>query len=210
MRAVELTYDIPQKSALPNPSRQLRRCGFRVNLSTWAIPEERVPYPLLHALTEGGASWGLVKYAAEESDKLIDMAVQALRKEVERIGKSAQRSCAGAERKFGAERDRRRYERRCQAALRRARKLLADAESAARCFGVKASVPTDDMCDRVLALREACKARAAVYAGMAKAAQDTALGPAAAEGEVPPLVLADFVEEECEQDASAARVAFAE
>jgi hypothetical protein len=222
MKAVELTYDIPKKSGLTNPSPVLRRVGFRVNFSTWALPQEKVPYPLLAALTEGGARWTIVKYDAGEADKLIGMAVEALRQEVARAGRSAEQSCERARERIevalraegatpdATEAESERYWRRCRSALRRAERLLEDAERAALSFGVGGSVRTDEMDNHVVALRHACKAQAAVYAEMARAVRGTPLEAAAADGEVPPLVLADFVEEECEQDASAARVAFAE
>src|SRR5438552_1177899 len=81
LRACLLIYDIPERSAVANPSRFLRRLAVRVNLSCWVIPEGDVPYARLNEMATGGATWHVVRFDAAEAGKLVAMAAAAIRRE---------------------------------------------------------------------------------------------------------------------------------
>src|SRR5262249_2769872 len=96
LQACLLIYDIPENSAVANPSPRLRRMAVRVNLSCWVIREGDIPYALLNTMAEGGATWHVVQFDATEAGKLIGMATEALKRDLRealrRAGRSAERA----------------------------------------------------------------------------------------------------------------------
>jgi hypothetical protein len=199
-----LQYDIPERRGqqrIPNPSPRLRRFAIRSSYSVWIVPSDRIPWPLLNSWEEQGVRWHLAPFAADEAGlkAVLTLATDALRRQVEAIQASAKKSLAKAAQKHGEktdglEKDERRI-------VRRAERLLADAESAARAFGIEGgTLGLGAALTGVRALATANQERAALYADMAQQVKDPGMKAAALEGEVPVGILADFIAEESDED----------
>src|SRR5262249_22486390 len=81
---------------------------------------------------------------------------------------------------------------------------------AARCFGLPlGGLPLGAARAAIGALRSAAHQRAALYAGLAHQVAGTALEAAAGASDVPPEILADFIEENGLGDTTGVREAFA-
>lgn len=146
LSAVMLTYDIPSAVDYPNPSGELRKIGFRSNLSCWVIPEGMLPLTLIHELrTKGHADVDIVKFDASEGPRLARLAVRNTRKELEEQIKRTRENLAKWEANFlkdGEENTEERkdaharYVSRCASILRRLKLLADDLDQAVRNFGV--------------------------------------------------------------------------
>lgn len=206
-----LVYDIPEAICIPNPSRELRRVGFRANLSVWVIRNDLVPWNLLHSLTEGGAHWRLVKFDASESSQLLAMAIASLEIEVKNAVERNKRSMRAADASMSnPDMDKvKRYRMRTASALKRSEAMLADALECAVRYGVSLEDGVNRARIALEALSASAAARGLAYHQMALEAQGTLLGEAAQNSEVPAGVLADYLEEQG-HDQLAARAAFAE
>jgi hypothetical protein len=82
-RYAMVVYDIP--SRLPgniNPSRGWRRFGFRVNLSCWIIPLDRLVAANPEAISSAGGDVKIVRFDESESAKIIDMARATITKDM--------------------------------------------------------------------------------------------------------------------------------
>ena len=210
MQAVLLVYDIPDTAHVRNPSRQLRRIAFRANLSCWVIREDLIPWNLLDELAQAGAEWHTVQFADGESKKLLQMALSAIRKESARAVGAMNKSLTRAE-QLAENGEPERYARRAAAAARRAERMLDALENAAACFELSPDDVHLPACrQRFSALEAASHARAAIYGGMVRTAQEAnlPLADVAQQSAVPPLILADYLEEQTYQDMGAAREAF--
>jgi hypothetical protein len=197
-----LQYDIPQRRGqrrIPNPSGRLRRFAVRSSYSVWIIPSDRIPWPLLNAWEEQGVRWHLAPFAADEAGlkAVLQLATDALKRQVEAVQASARKSVEKAKEKHGEKTDR--LEKDERRIVRRAERLLADAQSAAKAFGI-AGLPLQEALAAVRALGSANRERAALYADMAQQVKDPGIRAAALKGEVPAGILADFIAEESEED----------
>lgn len=210
-----LIYDIPSASDYPNPSGRLRRLGFRANLSCWVIPDGAIPHTLIHEMrTEGNANVDLVRFDMAEGPRLVRMAIDRMKKDVEDQLKRAHEGLANAEERHllaaDADPDARetaaeKYERRAKRIMEHLTELAEDVEAAIKNFGVK---------PELLGLANARKAFAALQtgyeakidayvaataalkkAGEAGDANAAALANAAATDAVIPEVMADALRE---------------
>lgn len=140
-----LIYDIPDASPVANPSGVLRRFAVRVNLSCWVIREAHVNHPtvlqLLNRMREGGATWHTVKFEVGETEKLVDMAVTAIRNDVRaavaraRAGIDTQETRFGSEELPLAEREKA-YKATARAIVRRAQRLIDSVRQGCERFGI--------------------------------------------------------------------------
>lgn len=83
LRASMLVYDIPAKSKVANPSDQLRRFGFRANLSCWVIPTASLPHNLITELRESGVNAKVVPFDVSAGPQLVTWAIEQLRADAE-------------------------------------------------------------------------------------------------------------------------------
>jgi hypothetical protein len=218
-----LQYDIPERrgeARVRNPSGTLRRLAVRTSYSVWVVPQDRVPWGLLDGWTHAGVRWHLVPFAAEAAEQILALATETLRSQIAAIQASADKSLREAGAKL--ERDEAAhgpasteaahslYQRRARRICRRAERLLADAEAAARCFGMPAGeLPLGTARAAIRGLQVAAQQRAALYAAMVHQVAGTRLDAAANASDVPAEVLADFIEENGLGDMTGVREAFA-
>jgi hypothetical protein len=219
-----LQYDIPERrgeARVRNPSGTLRRLAVRTSYSVWVVPQDRVPWGLLDGWTHAGVRWHLVPFAAEASEQILALATETLRSQIAAIQASADKSLQDAGAKLdgdeaaahgpaSTEAAHNLYQRRARRICRRAERLLADAEAAARCFGMPVDeLPLGAARAAIRGLQVAAQQRAALYAAMAHQVVGTMLEAAAGASDVPPEVLADFIEENGLGDMTGVREAFA-
>jgi hypothetical protein len=140
------------------------------------------------------------------------MAVKSLGLEVVNATARYQRSLDKAEISMDGEVDHKKvklYEMRLKSALKRSQSMLDDALACAQHWSVDLNNSARSARIALEALSASAAARALAYHQMALQAEGTLLGVAAANSEVPAGVLADYLEEQG-QDQPAARAAFSE
>jgi hypothetical protein len=216
LQACLLIYDIPERSAVRNPSPRLRSMAVRVNLSCWVIREGDIPYALLNEMAAGGATWHVVRFDAGEGVKLVGMAVEAIKRDIRDAMRRANRSVDAVELLAGGAADpseaKRVYAERVRPVVRRLNRLLADVGRAAERFGIDPSaVSLADAHAAVGALQAGMLARARAYGAAAEqvlALGDPAMAGAAAADLVPAGILADDIDDRG-GDSSALRETFA-
>ncbi len=225
-----LIYDIPSASDYSNPSHQLRRIGFRANLSCWVIPDGAIPRTLIHEMrTEGNANVDLVRFDAAEGPRLAKMAVAAMEKEVADQAARAREGIAGmadrhldlpddlATNESAREDAVKRYERRSARVLRHLNEAIEDVEAAIKNFGLSPEkLNLADARKAFETLQIGYQAKAAEFVRATNALKAvgtvdaTALANAAAKDEVMPEVIADMLRENGkEAEADALQAAFA-
>jgi hypothetical protein len=185
------------------------------------VPQDRVPWGLLDEWTHCGVRWHLVPFAAEAAKQILNLATETLRSQIAAIQASADKSLTEAGSKLSedeaaahgpgsAEVAYKLYHRRSRRICRRAQRLLADAEAAARCFGVQqGELPLGEARAAVQGLQSAAQQRAALYTALALQVAGTAMEAAASASEVPPEILADYIEENALGDMTGVRETFA-
>lgn len=89
-------YDIPSNADVDNPSKQLRRLGFRINKSCWVILEEDIPYPLIAELVDNGASCHTFRFDVREAGALRELAARELKRELSASLATARRKASEA------------------------------------------------------------------------------------------------------------------
>lgn len=192
-----LIYDIPQSVKVANPTKRLRRIGFRPNASCWVLRDCDIPWLYLNELRTAGVNWHVVPFAAGAGQQLAQMAVHYLTKEVERLTRSLEKSVWMADEELGIghvshpeESEQRRHRRRLANSLGRAQKALQDAQRAAEAFGVDLASDSLESAQGALeGLRMRSEIRVAAYVG-AMARVD---GPLSGMDGVPAEVVADIL-----------------
>jgi len=213
LNACLLIYDIPGTAEVGNPSAVLRRLGVRVNLSCWIVPESDIPYVTLHRMQEAGATWHTVRFDASEAKKLIDMAVSALRKELDEALARAEASRASAAEQLeqstaAPERAEAYYLRRAESIAARCAELADDLAAGAAKFGIdSAQFNADALRTAGAAIQAGMQERAKLYA---RAVRDAArLGTPFPES-TPAGVIADALQDGgSDEQADELRAAFA-
>lgn len=217
VEATLLVYDIPKRAKVRNPSYRLRRIGVRINKSNWVLPTGSIPYKLLDDIvtrTNGAASYHTVEFKTSETPKLLAMAAAALRNELKEAILRMKAKKAAADKVAQDDMDDLKSLRRYLAEVREARsrveKLAEDFASAASAFGFELSRATvAQLRTEINAISLAAHNKAKVYVKMvekAKGLGEYVYSVAKIDG-IPPLILADYLEENGE-DASAARRVF--
>jgi hypothetical protein len=215
LRACLVIYDIPERSTVRNPSKRFRRCGARVNLSCWVIPEANIPWNTLQGIEEGGGNWHVVRFADEESEKLVQMAEKAILADLERAIRSMEKSLTRAQERLNSDGedayDLKTYEGRMKSVLQSTRKTIDALQVAATNFEL-------DFGSNLLAARlaidsseKAAKLRAKAYSDLTKQIQsiDPGLHNAAQDDDLPVGILMDRLQDEG-IDVDSERLAFAE
>lgn len=136
-----LIYDIPERSGIANPSVRLRRLAIRINLSCWVVRENDLPYALLDSMRTRGAIWHAIKFDSGEVEKLLELALEQIRKELKAAVSRAlqqQRSAEGVleDADMGEPERRAAYRARAVAIVRRTQRLVAAMKSGAERFGI--------------------------------------------------------------------------
>lgn len=224
LKACLLIYDIPEGAELDgrpvlNPSGFLRRIAVRVNLSCWVIPEGDIPYNLLNNLRRAGATWHVVRFAPEEGRKLIEMAIESLRKEVSEAVSRSTTARQNAEEQLDQERDmtdpsevakaEQRFLRRAEGIQNRYEELTAGLEAAAAKFGIAPRALNLNAANAAInAIKAGMEVRAEAFAKAAAAAKadgtqnGAILGQMAQQDNLPAGILADHLRDNG-QDAAA-------
>lgn len=210
-----LFYDIKVGSKIPNPSPELRRLGFRANLSCWVIPHGAMPWNLIHDLNKKGANAKVVKFDASEGPKLVAMALSTLKNDIAaqvkrcraNILKAAEKHLAEAETPEERELALARYEMRAEAICKKLETLIEDSVEAIKTFGVNPdALSLTSARSAFEAFQVGYAAKAAEYAAATEALRDAAkttpgdgtlnaLANAAAADALPPEVAADALRE---------------
>lgn len=217
MQTVLLIYDIPEKSPAKNPSGVLRRLGIRINLSCWCLPEDALPHHTLAGLSVNGATWHTVRFAQSEGERLARLTIDTLTKELADLAESLDNSYAGFADQMeewepewvgdDAGEVARAFRKRTHAAVRRAEKLLEDAQQAARSMGVDPTMlPVAMATARINCVKREADQRTTAYVEAASRLADAHLRLAAQEDLLPAFALADALEDEG-QDSSELRAA---
>lgn len=216
LRACLLIYDIPSASDYRNPSRRLRRIGFRENKSCWVIPEGSIPHKLIHEMkTEGNASVELIRFDAGEGPRLCRMAIERIKRELTEKLARAESGIAKADKKYLKKTDDdadladnvsaredvlKRYERRASRIIAGIEKLCKDVESAIKNFGVRPELlGLADTRNAMDALQKGYEARSGAYVAATEAlrkigtADADALANAADADAVPAAIMADML-----------------
>lgn len=208
VEAYFLTYDIPENSGIPNPSRRLRRLAVRVNLSVWVIPKHSIPYNYLNGMMERGAVVHLVKFDDTEGGRLVAMAVDAIRRDIRtsldrargsshRLNTRLDGSAEGAE----AVAQHKRFRRDTAQVVSRLRRMLKDFEAVAERFGItRDQIGLGAAVAATQAIGAGFKTRARVYAqGIreleAYAGADDGMVRAMKADAVPHAIAADYLED---------------
>lgn len=191
--------------------------AVRVNLSCWVIREGDIPYSLLHEMARGGASWHVVRFDASEGEKLVGMAVEAIKRDIRDAMRRANKSANSVASKLAPSavnpsETKRRYAERTRPIIRRLTRLLSDVQKAAARFGIdRATLSLTEAMAGVNALQAGMYERARAYAEAVEQARvlgDAAMANAAGADLVPAGILADDIDDHG-GDASALRDAFA-
>lgn len=227
LRCVLVSYDIPTRSNIPNPSGRLTRLGFRHQLSSWIMPEGAVPYNLIAELQKEGAKVDIVRFDASEGPRLVRMALDAIRRDIASQVKRCEANLKKAqtnhleldaelEGNVSAREDAlKNYELRSGAICQRLEELMEDSEAAIQQFGLAPErLQIGDARAAFEAFQVGIAARAAAYAGatqaLRKLAQETrdstlnALANAAEADAVPAEVMAGALEDAGDDAAAAA------
>jgi hypothetical protein len=216
MRASILAYYIPETVDVTNPSGRLRRLGFRIDGSVWVIPTGDLPYKYLHDLERRGVTWHAVEFGENEGAKLVRMATAAITAEIRRGLASAERSAAmaiveleGSEEPLAAEI---RYNRQTGDIVRRVNNLVKDMREVAGRFGIDAAELMNCASGQVVSIKAGMRERARLYAAAidelrAVAGDNDPMVKAALKDNAPPLILADYMEDN-DVDATALRAGF--
>lgn len=218
LRCVLLSYDIPTRSGIANPSGRLTRLGFRHQLSSWIMPEGSVPYNLVHELQQEGAKVDIVRFDASEGPRLVRMALDAIRRDIAAQVKRCEANLEKArtnhleldadliENVSAREEGLENYELRAGAICERLEQMIDDSEAAIQQFGLAPErLQIGDARVAFEAFQVGIAARAAAYAGatqalrkLAKETQDptlSALANAAAADALPAEVATDALRE---------------
>ena len=223
IQASLLIYDIPEKAPIANPSGRLRRIAIRANLSCWIVPNHLIPYSLLNYMAENGATWHTVQFDVSEAQKLLRMANEAIKRDMEAAVARTAKSIAAAELAYEQPADDAPpptvsdFEERTQRAIKRAKQVLGDLEEAAKVFGIDpAATPVRWAYAQAEVLRSAAHDRARRYAGAGVKAAEVggfdgqAVANAVAADAIPAGVVADFIQDHgADDEANALRAAFA-
>jgi len=227
LQAHWLTYDIPQRSGIRNPSRFLRRRAFRPNKSVWVVCKADIPYNLIAEMKEKGASVYCIEFAAHENDNLVALAIASVKRDImekiaatRRIVAQAQRREREAMDNVELSGDERRelvdsLRARARTQIRSARALMKDLRECCERFGVSESaVDLGGALGAVNAIQETIAVRArAVRKAVAKiketrqGSQDDAIMAALMSDAMPQDIAADYLED-TGRDASELREAF--
>ena len=141
-----LVYDIPNNVVVNGLYRVLPRCGARVNLSCWIIPDTHLPVDLIEEMRSSGCRVHTVRFSEQEHDKVMALARESLAHEIKRVKHSFEDAILNAEKyvaEAGAHADENPEERRSRrrrAAYGRAKRSLAAAQEAAVAFGILGDV----------------------------------------------------------------------
>lgn len=162
MSNVLIVYDVPS-TVKCDPCRRLRRCGARINLSAWIVPEANVPWDYLNDIRAAGVSWHCVRFSTDEEAKIRDIAGQSLRDELRRIRAGMERSVELAASRLEMIDDLdaeaiEKHRKRRRAIVGRARRLLRHTQEALVVFGL-----LDDLESPLAALRDAIAAENDAY-----------------------------------------------
>lgn len=214
-RCVLFFYKIPTvrgKDIFPNPSGTLRRLGVRLDGSVWAVPESRVPWPLVNnmyaCLGPNGerVTAHVADFDHKTSEKLVQIAEEYFAKELADVEARLLEKVQGYEDDYnqmiadavGADKALTIFQKRVLGAVSAARKYRNDYEEAAKAFAVQDQFARQfaTIGNVVTNLDNLARTRAASYADAIALARGTKLEKAAAEGDVPAPVLADYLEDE--------------
>lgn len=85
MQSILCVYDIADSLKIPNPSAVFRKYGYRVNLSCWIFPRHLAPTTAIERLRDAGAVVHLINFAAEDQDKILDLARAELQRHAKKM-----------------------------------------------------------------------------------------------------------------------------
>lgn len=200
MKASLLVYDVPAALDIDNPSGRLRRLGVRINLSCWAVPDDRMPWVYLQELKDAGVSWHVVAFDAGEAQKIAGIAAEAIEREVNDAIKRARKSHELAHEKLGETLDLDRFDRTTERAQETLQGVLDALKEAARGFGLdETRLPLDRGFAQIRTMKAVADGRAAAFKSLVeevKASQAPAtVKTALADDALPHYVAADMAED---------------
>jgi hypothetical protein len=216
MQACLLIYDIPEEvqpghEPIENPSGLLRRIAVRVNLSCWVIPEGNIPYTVLHHMQENGATWHVVKFDVDETPKLLQMCISAIRSDIRNTLERARQSMNRAGQSLltpdsdpNIEELRQSHIKYCKASkaiVKRLRGYLADMEVVSGQFGIPSTtVNLPTATQAIFALQSTMQQRARMYVQSinqlsAKLGQTNPVVRTAKQNGIPAVVMADYMDD---------------
>jgi hypothetical protein len=222
-----LVYDIPSRlKNLRNPSGQLRRFGFRANLSCWVIPTGNLPHNLIDNLRTAGVNVKIQPFDVGAGPALVAWALEEIRKEIQEQVKRTEKTLKKAEDKttgaltdlenLSAERRDEAiaaYEVRAAQVCERLKELLDDVTAAGEAFGIDGTALSVQSARAAYDVYQAgFLAKAAAYAEATKKLREAAatsgdktaaaLANTAAQDLVPAGVLADALREAGQEGAA--------
>lgn len=203
MEVQMLIYDIPDTAGFPNPSSRLRPIAIRVNLSCWIVPTHLIPWGLLHRMERAGCKWRTVKFDREEGDKLVGMAVDSIKGELNAAIARARKSARYAEMKYrrskkAPEIAQGEYIKARNLIQKRIRKLVKELRQVTTNFGIRETLPFASTLDAVNAIHAEMAARARTYVEATSRiryalGQNDPVALAAARDAIPAEIMADYL-----------------
>lgn len=212
MSAHLFVYDIPQRSGFANPSIFLRRFAFRLNLSCWVVKDSDV-LPrlsrLIQRMQKAGVRWYTVKFDQQEGEKLVRMATDSLRNDIQaavnRGVQASVRANLALARGNDTPNDKlKAHKARCVLIAKRLGRTFKDLKACADNFGVREELGIGEAVNQVQGIRTAMLQRATVYLKSLATAEQflgsaDPMVKAMKKGEVPLWVAADYLEERGEK-----------
>lgn len=142
------SYDVPDQAKVGCPAYQMRRLGFRINLSVWIVPQHNLPRALAYAeeLRRAGADVRVREFAPKEESELRADALAAVQRDLGDLTQSLDRRIRKGE-AFLAEAQKLQDAGRTNKAIRFVRgylayirRCLAASREAATAFGILADL----------------------------------------------------------------------
>ena len=226
-----LEYDIPERVARQlgnvssgggHPADYLWNYGCRSSKSCWIIPKGLIPWSRLDRLTEVGATWQIKKIDPTEAAATLDNIIQNLNREVVAVVEGAretQRSATERLEATPAEDDpskaQRAYLSRVKGLQKRIDDRLKMMAAGAQIFGIDLRMLKADAARSTVSMiaasmqERARQFRRATETAREISAEGAALANATEANEMPPEILADFLQEQGhDEQAEALRAAF--
>lgn len=200
-----MVYDIPQRSGLLNPSNELWGYGFRLQYSGWVLMRSHMPYTLINELIDGGAKVDILDFSSSETGGMAKRAADSIRQEIRDSLASLEDSCD----RYTVEMNQTQesvgknvetHRKKVLTAVKKLRRKLHNLQNTAKRFNANPeAINIGDAEQRIQTLRcnmaEQARSYVAAIAALQAAGVNDGMESAAANHDVPPGILADYLED---------------
>lgn len=222
-----LSYDIPTAHAPYSPVPVLRRVGFHLQGSVWVVDANNMPWGVINEMLDmEGVNVQHYKFEGSEARKLVMRAVETLQADIAQEQKNAENKAKNANtemetrvRTTGMSRDQilAMQLKRAKAIQARLKTLEDDLGQACKVFGINPrslNVAGLGATSRAIKADMEAQARTFRHAYQSLVAQNrpeaTTMAAALLDGSLPPVIAADYLDEQEAGSGEALRTAFTE